>query len=200
LAKAVSFNKTIRLNTFYTGKERALVRNCLQGHRRAQRRLYDAYVDAVFHTCLRICGGTADAEDVTQETFIRVFRRLKTFNGTSSLGAWIKRIAVNTSLNHIRGQRRLTALVDAPEPSIPAQTKEVFPADGLTVERIHLAIQQLPDGSRTVLSLHLLEGYQHKEIASILGITESTSKSQYHRAKKLLQGILEPNRQRAGKS
>jgi len=188
------------LNTFYTGKERALVRNCLQGHRRAQRRLYDAYVDAVFHTCLRICGGAADAEDVTQETFIRVFRRLKTFNGTSSLGAWIKRIAVNTSLNHIRGQRRLTALEDAPEPSAPAQTKEFFPADDLTVERIHLAIQQLPDGSRTVLSLYLLEGYRHKEIASILGITESTSKSQYHRAKKLLQGILVPNRQRAGKS
>ena len=60
LAKAVSFNKTIRLSTYYTGKERTLVRNCLQGHRRAQRRLYDAYVDAVFHTCLRICGGTAD--------------------------------------------------------------------------------------------------------------------------------------------
>ncbi len=188
------------MSTFYTGKERALVRSCLQGRERAQRRLYNAYVGAVYHTCLRICGSATDAEDITQETFIRVFRRLKTFNGTSSLGAWIKRIAVNTSLNHLRGQRQVTALEDAPEPSSPADTRELFPSEGLTVERIHRAIQQLPDGSRTVLSLHLLEGYQHKEIAGILGITESTSKSQYHRAKKLLQGILEPNRQRAGKS
>lgn len=200
LAKAVSFNKTIRLSTFYTGKEKALVRNCLQERERAQRRLYHAYVDAVYHTCLRICGSTTDAEDVTQETFIRVFRRLKTFKGDSSLGAWIKRIAVNTSLNHRRDQRQVTALEDAPELSSPGENREFFPSEDLTVERIHRAIQQLPDGSRTVLSLHLLEGYQHKEIAGILGISESTSKSQYHRAKKLLQGILEPNRQRAGKS
>jgi len=188
------------LSTFYTGKERTLVRNCLKGRERAQRRLYDAYVDAVFHTCLRICGHSTDAEDVTQETFIRVFRRLRTFNGTSSLGAWIKRIAVNTSLNHLRGQRQMTALEDAPELTSPADNKELYPSEGLTVDRIHRAIQKLPDGSRTVLTLHLLEGYQHKEIAGILGITESTSKSQYHRAKKLLQGFLEPNRQRAGKS
>jgi len=188
------------LSTYYTGKERTLVRNCLKGRERAQRYLYEAYVDAVFHTCLRICGSSADAEDITQETFIRVFRRLKTFNGDSSLGAWIKRIAVNTSLNHLRGQHQITALEDAPEPSSPAETRELFPSEGLTVERIHRAIQQLPSGGRAVLSLHLLEGYQHKEIAAILGITESTSKSQYHRARKLLQSILEPNRQRAGKS
>lgn len=178
------------MSNWYGNSERKLVKYCLAGKAEAQRTLYDQYVDAIYHTALRMCGRTDEAEDITQDTFILVFRQLDTFKGESSLGAWIKRIGVNTALNYLRKKRPQVAFDQLPEAATPPRQPDEEAEQSYNVRRIHQAIQTLPEGGRVILSLHLLEGYQHKEIAQILGISESTSKSQYHRARKLLQKKL----------
>lgn len=172
------------------------MQRCLNEDTDAQRILYDRYVDAVYHTALRMCGRTDEAEDITQDTFIRVFRQLDTFKGESSLGAWIKRIGVNTTLNYLRKKRPQVTFDQIPELSAPPVQHDGEAEQAYNVRRIHQAIQTLPEGGRVILNLYLLEGYQHKEIAQILGISESTSKSQYHRARKLLQQKLKTRRPR----
>lgn len=133
----------------------------------------------------------ADAEDIIQESFVQVFKNLSNFHGDSSLGTWIKRITINTAISHIRKNQKFQFVdvedeFNLPEPEVDT---EYAPVDMKTV---HYAIKQLPDGGREVLTLFLLEGYQHKEIAQILDISESTSKTQYRRAKTMLQQLLEP--------
>lgn len=169
--------------------EGKLIKACKRGSPSAQRELYQRYVKAMYHIALRIVGERTQAEDVVQESFVRAFHQLDRFRGEATLGAWLKRITINTALNKIRRNKKLgfTELEDLEFISEPVA---IEPQNKYSVEDIHRGIQELPEGSRVVLSLHLLEGYQHKEISQILGITESTSKSQYHRAKKLLQNIL----------
>ena len=140
-----------------------------------------------FNAALRITGDYAEAEDVLQESFLSAFRELSSYKGDSSFGAWLKRIVVNKSINCLR-QRRL-ALVPLGEQhhEAPADTAASSPEDEADAhyraDVLRRCIQELPDGYRVVLSLYLLEGYDHLEIAGILGITESTSKSQYSRAR-----------------
>ncbi len=172
-----------------TLEEHQLVRLTMAGDDQAARRLYEKYIGAMFHTATRMVGSTEEAEDVIQEAFIRVFQGLNQFKGESTLGAWIKRIVVHTALNHLRQHKRngfLSIEEGFPEPSQEPDE----PKSDWKPEDIHYAIKQLPEGCRVVLSLYLLEGYQHKEIAQILGIAESTSKTQYRRGKKLLKQLL----------
>lgn len=142
----------------------------------------------MYHTVIRMVGNSNDAEDIIQDTFIKVFNSLRTFRKDSTLGAWIKRIAINTALNFIKKEKRTQTLPlneqlnEAPEP--------VRNIESISMKRIHNAIKTLPEGCRLVLTLFLLEGYQHKEIAQILEISESTSKTQYRRGKLLLQKLL----------
>lgn len=179
-----------KLKIVATTEERELVRRSMAGDNRAQYGLYRKYVKAMYHTVLRMVGKAADAEDVTQEVFAKVFSNLGSFKGDSTLGAWIKRITVNTTLNFLRKERRIrwVDLENSPEPSV-----EFVPMpepDTKTLKQIHGAIKVLPEGCRVVFCLFLLEGYQHQEIAEILGISESTSKTQYRRARGLLQKAL----------
>jgi RNA polymerase sigma-70 factor (ECF subfamily) len=142
----------------------------------------------MYNICYRITNDPDDAEDVLQEAFLSAFRNLGSFKGESSFGAWLKKIVVNSSINHIKKNRIMYTRLDEFEaendPGI--NDNEIF----LEIDRVKEAVQQLPDGFRTVLSLYLFEGYDHREIASILDISESTSKSQYNRAKKRLKEIL----------
>lgn len=174
-----------------TTTETELVRLCLAGHESAQRQLYGRYVGAMFHTVLRLVANRSDAEDVTQEVFIKVFEKLESFRGESTLGAWIKRIAVNTSLNYLRQANRLQT-VTWENQTLPSDEPEVDETVWAhDIQRIHEAIKLLPDGCRTVFCLHLLEGFRHQDVAQMLGITESTSKTQYMRAKRILKEKLE---------
>lgn len=171
--------------------ETALVQQCLKGDEAAQRLLYSRYVGAMFHTVLRLVGNRHDAEDLTQEAFVKVFQRLDSFRGESTLGAWVKRIVVNATLNHLRTANRLRFVEfdgQTGQPDEATVDEEIWAFD---VRRIHEAIGQLPDGCRMVFSLHLLEGYRHQDVAQLLGITESTSKTQYMRAKRLVRERLE---------
>lgn len=129
-----------------------------------------------------------DAEDVLQNAFIDVFRGLKSYNGKSTLGAWIKRIVVNSNIDFLK-KRRLyfEEIDDRLEVNAEVESNQV-PAYDVAMVKHNICL--LPDGYRVVFSLYLLEGYDHKEIAQILGITEATSKSQYSRAKKKLKELI----------
>lgn len=139
----------------------------------------------------RILNDAEEAQDALQEAFISAFRNLEFYRGEASFGAWLKRIVIHKAINYLK-KRKLERLPEDDrfdvEDVAPVDEFEQFP---YTVEQVRDAIQRLPDGYRSVLSLYLLEGYDHGEIAEILGITESTSKSQFNRSKKKLKELLE---------
>jgi RNA polymerase sigma-70 factor (ECF subfamily) len=136
----------------------------------------------MYNISYRITGRQEDAEDALQEAFISAFRNLGSYRADASFGAWLKRIVVNKSINILKKRRHEWMPEgeewDVAEAEAPAEYREE-----LTIDRVKKAIEELPDGYRLVLSLYLLEGYDHQEIAGIMGITESTSKSQLNRAK-----------------
>jgi RNA polymerase sigma-70 factor (ECF subfamily) len=141
----------------------------------------------MFNVSLRITNDEAEAEDVLQEAFVSAFQYLSTFNQSASFGAWLKRIVVNKALNHVK-RRKLDTIPMEDELDMVEEYEEVdFKYD---VGQVKHAMEQLPDGYRTVFSLYLIEGYDHREIAEIMGVTESTSKSQFNRSKKKLIEIL----------
>lgn len=146
----------------------------------------------MFNVGFRITGRDDDAEDVLQESFISAFRSLDSYRGDASFGSWLKRIVVNKAINVLKSRRMEPLPEDERWDVIDADSidDDVWEEDGMTVERVKKAIGQLPDGYRSVLSLYLMEGYDHQEIAGIMGITESTSKSQLNRAKAKLKDIL----------
>lgn len=155
--------------------------------RSSQFEVYRLYSRAMLNTSVRIVNDQAEAEDVVQESFVKAFNGIEQFRGDSTFGSWLKRIVVNASLNKLKKQRELSILDDA-----ESQIAEDEPADyaQLSVDQIRQAVAQLPEGFRIVLTLYLFEGYDHKEIAEILGVTESTSKSQYNRAKGKMKVLL----------
>ena len=175
----------------YIDINKALVDRCRNGERRAQSELYHLYARQMYNVCMRIVNNTGDAEDILQESFLEAFKYINEFRGDSSFGAWLKKIVVNRAINQLK-KRSLTLFEHIPgadnlqyeEPN--NNTDEVQ----YEVKKVQSALQELPAGYRLVLSLYLLEGYDHGEIAQILNITESTSKSQYNRAKTKLRELL----------
>lgn len=168
--------------------EAALLRRCMDGDAQAQYTLYDRYVVAMYNAAIRIVVRAEMAEDVLQEAFSRIFQQLHTFRGDASLGAWIKRIVVNTALQHLRKKNQLKFVAidhGADWADEPCESVESWDAATL-----HNAIKALPDGCRVVFTLYVVENMGHKAIAEALGISESTSKTQYMRAKKLLKAHL----------
>lgn len=135
-----------------------------------------------------------EAEDVLQEAFTYAFRRLASFRFESSFGAWLKRIVVNTCINHLK-KKRVDLVYTQEDYQYDAATPEDEVVDygsiKMEVKRVLDAMRKLPDGYRVIISLYLLEGYDHREISEIMNISESTSKSQYLRAKKKIKEILE---------
>jgi len=168
-----------------------LVERCKRGHAPSYQALYQQYAKAMYNTSLRIVNNTADAEDVLQEAFVDAFRSLNDFHYRSTFGAWLKRIVINKSINVLR--KRKVDLVDIETTSALAMPEEEQVDEReihLKVEQVKRAIQQLPDGYRSVISLYLLEGYDHEEISEILGISHNTVRTQYIRAKHKLIHIL----------
>jgi RNA polymerase sigma factor (sigma-70 family) len=166
-----------------------LIARCKTGDREAHYKLYKLYSKAMYNVGYRITGDRDDAEDVLQESFISAFRNLDNYRGDAAFGAWLKRIVVNKAINVLNKKKHESLpdddRFDVAEEEVPAEY-----GDGLTVERVKRAIGELPDGYRSVLSLYLLEGYDHQEIGEIMGISESTSKSQLNRAKTKLREYL----------
>jgi RNA polymerase sigma-70 factor (ECF subfamily) len=144
----------------------------------------------MYNVCYRILGSEAEAEDALQEAFIDIFRRLDTFREESSLGAWIKRIVINHCLNVFKKRRIKFEEMSEKISEVPVDEYVDEEETNYEVVRVKKAIMKLPDGYRQVLTLYLIEGYDHGEIADILGIQETGSKSQYSRAKAKLRELL----------
>jgi RNA polymerase sigma factor (sigma-70 family) len=168
-----------------------LVIRCLEGDRQAYYALYKRYSRSMFNVGYRIVNDQAEAEDVLQESFVSAFGNLKNYRGDSTFGAWLKRIVINKAINHIKKSKHDRIPDDEKWDVGEEDTSDPLEKFPFSVEQVRGAIEKLPEGYRLVLSLYLLEGYDHGEIAEILLITESTSKSQFNRAKKKLKDILE---------
>lgn len=166
--------------------ELQLIEGCRKGDRRAQKALYEAYSRKMMGVCLRYIGDRETAQDVLQDGFLKVFTHIETYTGTGSFEGWLRKIFVNSALEQLRKQDVLRESTDLDSTAELAQTDSSPLADISAAELMRL-IQSLPDGFRTVFNLFAIEGYSHKEIAEQLQITESTSRSQYTRAKQLLQ-------------
>jgi RNA polymerase sigma factor (sigma-70 family) len=164
-----------------------LIEECRKGNSRAQFRLYNQYSKAMYNLAYRILNNREDAEDILQETFIECFRNLGSFRFESTFGAWLKKILVNKCINQIKKKKiDLTLCESLPSDVYEEEENEPVYDTG----KIFKGIEKLPDGYRIILTLYLLEGYDHSEISQILGISESTSKSQYSRAKEKLRKII----------
>ena len=174
----------------YSEAESSLIASCLKGNRLAQQRLYTSYCDAMYNVAYRMLGNIAEAEDALQEAFIDVFSKLDTFREESSLGAWIKRIVINHCLNVFKKRKLQVEELNEKYRDVPDEDFDDDENVQYEVSRVKSAIMQLPDGYRQVLTLYLIDGYDHAEIASIMGIQETGSKSQFSRAKAKLREIL----------
>jgi len=164
-----------------------LIEECRKGSSRAQFMLYSQYSKAMFNLAYRMTNNREDAEDILQETFIDCFRNIGSFRFESTFGAWLKTILINRSINHIKKKKVNLILQENLPENITEENDDNAIYD---IKKVFRGIELLPDGYRIILTLYLLEGYDHAEIAQILGISESTSKSQYSRAKGKLRKLL----------
>jgi RNA polymerase sigma factor (sigma-70 family) len=145
----------------------------------------------MYNVGYRIVNNSEEAEDVLQDAFISAFNNLERYRGDSTFGAWLKRIVINKAINYLNKKRPERMPDDDRWDVREEEVVDELEGFPFTVEKVRAAIEALPDGYRSVISLYLVEGYDHGEIAEILGITESTSKSQFNRAKKKLKELLE---------
>lgn len=169
--------------------ESQIVEGCRRGNRTAQFELYNRYAKAMYNVCLRMVKNEGEAEDVLQESFVDIFNKIDSFRSESTVGAWIKRIVVNNCINKLRKNIIHTQELEEDRHDVG----EIINNDTNKHEKVReikKAISNLPDGFRMVATLYLFEGYDHAEIAQIMSISESTSKSQYHRAKAKIRSLL----------
>jgi RNA polymerase sigma factor (sigma-70 family) len=175
------------LNTLYKNIHQEIIDQCRQGSQKAQFQLYKLYYKPMYSVCLRIVNDTMEAEDVMQEAFLSAFKKIDSYKGEVSFGAWLKKIVVNRSLDYLKKRKVQFEEVNERTAQISDYQMETKEVD---VQRIKNAVQELPDGYRIVLSLYLIEGYDHEEISQILGISNSSSRTQLLRAKNKLKMIL----------
>jgi RNA polymerase sigma factor (sigma-70 family) len=179
------------LETLYIDKHYNLVQECKQGSKKACYELYKLYSKAMLNVAFRIVGNIAEAEDVLQEAFLDAFNRVKDFRQETTFGLWLKQIVVHRSINLLR--KRKMDFVDMDGEQLDNIADEEVDDNEETIYKVALikeAMKELPEGYRIVLSLYLLEGYDHEEIGQVLNISENTSRTQFLRAKRKLAGIL----------
>ena len=169
--------------------EEAILQGCLHNQPVAQRELYNRFSPKMLAVCYRFAHNREDAEDMLQEAFIKVFSQIHTFQNKGAFEGWIRRIIVHTCINHLKKNKRFNESVDIINASSIQVREESIPSI-VQAKQIVECIRLLPIGYRTVLNLYAIEGYSHKEIAGMLDIEESTSRSQYTRAKQMLEEIL----------
>jgi len=168
-----------------------LIKQCRKGNALAQYQLYEQYADAMYNIAFRITGNQPDAEDALQEAFVKAFRKIGSFKGEATPGAWLKRIVVNQCLGDLRKKKVVFEPIN--DERINEQKEENEPAidEKIPMHKVMDAIEELPDGARVVFTLKAIEEYKFKEIATMLNQTETNCKVQYHRSKKILSKKLE---------
>jgi RNA polymerase sigma factor (sigma-70 family) len=169
--------------------EEAILQGCLQNNAAAQKALYQKYSAKMLVVCYRYAHSREDAEDMLQEGLIKVFSQIHTFESRGSLEGWIRRIIVHTCINNLKKNKRFNESVDLIHAN-SLQIREDNIPSLIQAKEVVECIRVLPIGYRTVLNLYAIEGYSHREISTMLDIEESTSRSQYTRAKAMLEDIL----------
>ncbi len=173
--------------------QQELIEACKRHERKSQRRLYDRYYDMMYASAFRILQDRVDTLDVLQESFIKVFEKIVQYRGQSDLGAWIRRIVINQSLMHLRHAKKLhwEELKPIHESADEVESNALAQYSAADLQR---DLAHLPEGARSVFSLYLIEDFSHQEVANLLDISVSTSKSQLHRAKQLLKSLIKNRR------
>ncbi|PLX23702.1 MAG: RNA polymerase subunit sigma-24 [Marinilabiliales bacterium] len=165
--------------------EEEILKGCKKNKRIYQEILYRKYAKIMYGVCLSYAGDRAFAQDILQESFIKIFNKIQAFKSEGSLEGWIRRIVSNTAIDHLRRTQRIKNFLFEKE-EIKEEAIQSDALENLQTQDILEQVSRLPDGARLVFNLYALEGFTHKEIAQKLNITEGTSKSQYNRARKLL--------------
>jgi RNA polymerase sigma factor (sigma-70 family) len=165
--------------------ESDIIEGCILGNPRMQRMLYEKFSPKMYALCIRYAGNTDDAQDILQDGFVKVFGNIARFKGTGSFEGWIRRIIVNTAIEHFRKKNTLQVIDEHTENQLADDHTNIF--NLLEAKELLEIIKSMPAGYRTVFNLYAVEGYTHKEIAAMMNLTEGTSKSQYARAKSWLQ-------------
>ena len=168
--------------------ESDLLEGCRRGERKMQQELYNRFAPRMYGVCLRYASNAEEAEDILQEGFIKIFNKINSYRGDGSFEGWIRRIFVNTAIEHFRKKTYLQPITETEENTVEGKYLSVL--DSLAEKDIIQLIQQLSPGYRTVFNMYVVEGYTHKQIAEMLGISEGTSKSQLSRAKLILQDLV----------
>jgi len=169
--------------------EKKLIQACINEERSAQKMLYDMYSPKMYYVCLRYARHELEAQDMLQDGFVKVFDKIASFKNNGSFEGWIRRIVVNTSLNHCRKRsfkQEQIGIEDYQDKVVDSKA-----ISQLGEKELLALIQKLPDGYKMVFNLYVIEGYSHKEIGDMLSVTESTSRSQLAKARKWMQNVLE---------
>jgi RNA polymerase sigma factor (sigma-70 family) len=169
--------------------EEYIIAGCLRNDPSAQRELFNRYSPKMLSVCYRYAPNREDAEDMLQEAFIKVFTQIHTFQNKGAFEGWIRRIIVHTCINLLKKHKKFNESLDLAQASYLQVKEETIPSI-MQAKQVTECIRLLPIGYRTVLNLYAIEGYSHKEIATMLDIEESTSRSQYTRAKAMLESLL----------
>lgn len=168
-----------------------LIKGCLAQDPKSQKALFEMFAPTMYAICYRYAGNEDQAKDLLQDGFIKVFTKLGDFKFEGSFEGWLKRIFINNALEYLRKEKRQPEMIDVDNAHDLAADSINF--SGIDIRKIMALIQKLPSGYRTAVNLYIIEGYSHKEIADLLGITESTSKTQLFKARQALQKMLNDN-------
>jgi len=172
--------------------EQELVQRVLKGEKAAQKHLFDKFAPQMMTVCNRYSNSQDQAADMLQEGFITVFQKLTQFDGRGSLAGWVRRIMVNSALNVLRKEKKF-AFSEEVETATGIESNMTDAISQMAFEEVSSLIQKMPTGYRTVFNMYAIEGYSHKEIANHLNVSESTSKTQYRKAKLYLQKLISEN-------
>ncbi|MFA6261769.1 MAG: sigma-70 family RNA polymerase sigma factor [Bacteroidia bacterium] len=168
-----------------------LIRRCIQQDTLAQNELYRRFAGKMMGVCMRYARNRTDAQDILQDSFLKVFVNLQSFKGEGSFEGWIKRIVINTSLKHYKKNLKFKSETDIDNAYDLGFDNQVV--SHMSAQEMMASVQQMPDGYRTIFNLYAIEGFQHNEIGEMLGISEGTSKSQLSRARNYLIQLLKTN-------
>lgn len=167
-----------------------LISACMAGDQKAQFKIYKLYYKAMYNTSYRILTDQMEAEDVMQEAFLDAFQKIYQYDGTATFGAWLKRIVINKSIDRLKKIKRDLSIDEVENEVFEIQEEDYFEVLSMKIDAIREGIEQLTDSYRVILSLYLLEGYDHQEISDILGISYNAVRTRYSRARQRLLGNI----------
>lgn len=171
--------------------EQLLIAGCKRGESWARKQLYELHAPVMMGVCMRYTNDRETAKDILQDGFIKVFTKIDTYSETGSLGGWMRRVFVTTALEYLRRNDALKLSVSIDDYNEAMENADVSALDQISADELMACVAALPEGYRTVFNLFAIEGYTHSEIANMLNIKESTSRSQFIRARKVLQNKVE---------